>query len=165
MGLTRNRKDLSSGDPQVTQRSNRLRVVDSKTLCDDVYMPLSDDEQKILSQIEQQLHETDPDLAKEVATTTVYSHAARNIKWSVLGFVVGLTVIILTLSISFWLAFVGFAIMLAAALYFEQNMRRLGKAGMNQLSMRVGSGGFRDTGIRRTSIFDRLQRRPENPEG
>tara|TARA_B100000700_G_scaffold265246_1_gene303489 strand:- start:247 stop:633 length:387 start_codon:yes stop_codon:yes gene_type:complete len=128
-------------------------------------MPLSDDEQKILSQIEQQLHETDPDLAKEVATTTVYSHAARNIKWSVLGFVVGLTVIILTLSISFWLAFVGFAIMLAAALYFEQNMRRLGKAGMNQLSMRVGSGGFRDTGIRRTSIFDRLQRRPENPEG
>ncbi len=149
----------------MTQRSNRLRVVDSKTLCDDVYMPLSDDEQKILSQIEQQLHETDPDLAKEVATTTVYSHAARNIKWSVLGFVVGLTVIILTLSISFWLAFVGFAIMLAAALYFEQNMRRLGKAGMNQLSMRVGSGGFRDTGIRRTSIFDRLQRRPENPEG
>jgi len=149
----------------VTQRSNRLRVVDSKTLCDDVYMPLSDDEKKILSQIEQQLHETDPDLAKEVATTTVYSHAARNIKWSVLGFVVGLTVIILTLPISFWLAFVGFAIMLAAALYFEQNMRRLGKAGMNQLSMRVGSGGFRDAGSGRNSIFDRLQRRPENPEG
>ena len=42
-------------------------------------MPLSDDEQRILSQIEQQLHETDPALAKEVATTTVYTHSARNI--------------------------------------------------------------------------------------
>ena len=142
----------------MTERSNRLRVVDSKTLCDDVYMPLSDDEQKILSQIEQQLHETDPDLAKEVSTTTVYSHAARNIKWSVLGFVVGLIVIILTLSISFWLAFVGFAIMLAAALYFEQNMRRLGKAGMNQLSMRVGSGGFRNASGGRNGLLDRFRR-------
>ena len=121
-------------------------------MCDDGDMPLSDDEQKILSQIEQQLHETDPDLANEVATTTVYTHAARNIKWSVLGFIIGLTVIVLTLSISFWLAFLGFAIMLAAALYFEQNMRKLGKAGMNQLSMRVGSGGLRNAGDRNSFL-------------
>ncbi len=121
-------------------------------------MPLSDDEQKILSQIEQQLHETDPDLANEVATTTVYTHAARNIKWSVLGFIVGLVVIILTLSISFWVAFVGFVIMLAAALYFEQNMRRLGKAGMNQLSMRVGSGGLGNKGSGRDGFLDRFRR-------
>ena len=123
-------------------------------------MPLSDDEQKILSQIEQQLHETDPDLANEVATTTVYTHAARNIKWSVLGFIIGLAFIILTLSVSFWLAFLGFAIMLAAALYFEQNMRRLGKAGMNQLSMRVGSGRLRNEGNGRGSFFDRFRREP-----
>ncbi|MBT95329.1 MAG: hypothetical protein CL431_05115 [Acidimicrobiaceae bacterium] len=108
-------------------------------------MPLSDDEQKILSQIEQQLHETDPALAKEVATTTVYSHSARNIKWSVLGFIIGLITIVLTLSISFWLAFVGFVMMLAAALLFEQNLRRLGRAGMNQLSMSVRSGNLRNS--------------------
>jgi len=130
-------------------------------LCDDGDMPLSDDEQKILSQIEQQLHETDPDLANEVATTTVYTHAARNIKWSVLGFIIGLTVIVLTLSISFWVAFLGFAIMLAAALYFEQNMRKLGKAGMNQLSMRVGSGGLRNA-AERNPFLRRF--RPEGPE-
>ena len=124
-------------------------------------MPLSDDEQKILSQIEQQLHETDPDLANEVATTTVYTHTARNIKWSVLGFIIGLTVIVLTLSISFWLAFSGFAIMLAAALYFEQNMRKLGKAGLDQLSMRVGSRGLRNAG-ERNPFLRRL--RPEDPE-
>ena len=130
-------------------------------MCDDGDMPLSDDEQKILSQIEQQLHETDPDLANEVATTTVYTHAARNIKWSVLGFIIGLTVIVLTLSISFWLAFSGFAIMLAAALYFEQNMRKLGKAGLDQLSMRVGSGGLRNA-AERNPFLRRL--RPEDPE-
>ena len=105
-------------------------------------MPLSEDEQRILSQIEQQLHETDPGLAKEVATTTVYTHSARNIKWSVLGFIVGLVTIVLTLSVSFWLAFVGFAMMLTAALFFEQNLRRLGRAGMNQLSMNVRSGSL-----------------------
>ena len=125
-------------------------------------MPLSDDEQKILSQIEQQLHESDPGLANEVATTTVYSHAARNIKWSILGFVIGLTVIVLTLSMSFWVAFVGFAIMLAAALYFEQNMRRLGKAGMDQLSMRVGSGGLRNRSSAQNPFLRRF--RPENPD-
>ena len=48
-------------------------VVECRSLCDDIDMPLSDDEQRILSQIEQQLHETDPALAKEVATTTVYT--------------------------------------------------------------------------------------------
>ena len=104
-------------------------------------MPLSDDEQRILSQIEQQLHETDPALAKEVATTTVYTHSAR----SVLGFIIGLVTIVLTLSISFWLAFVGFVMMLAAALLFEQNLRRLGRAGMNQLSMSVRSGNLRNS--------------------
>jgi len=131
-------------------------------LCDDGSMPLSDDEQKILSQIEQQLHESDPGLANEVATTTVYSHAARNIKWSILGFIIGLTVIVLTLSMSFWVAFVGFAIMLAAALYFEQNMRRLGKAGMDQLSMRVGSGGLRNRNSAQNPFLRRF--RPENPD-
>ncbi|HJM28088.1 MAG: DUF3040 domain-containing protein [Acidimicrobiales bacterium] len=108
-------------------------------------MPLSEDEQRILSQIEQQLHESDPALAKEVATTTVYTHSARNIKWSVFGFIVGLVTIVLTLSVSFWLAFIGFAVMLAAALLFEQNLRKLGRVGMNQLSMSVRSGSLRDS--------------------
>ena len=108
-------------------------------------MPLSEDEQRILSQIEQQLHESDPALAKKVATTTVYTHSARNIKWSVFGFIVGLVTIVLTLSVSFWLAFIGFAVMLAAALLFEQNLRKLGRVGMNQLSMSVRSGSLRDS--------------------
>lgn len=126
-------------------------------------MPLSEDEQRILSQIEQQLHETDPALAKEVATTTVYTHSARNIKWSILGFIVGLVTIVLTLSVSFWLAFIGFVMMLAAALLFEQNLRRLGRAGMNQLSMNVQSSSLRNSlSGRRGKLRERF--RPDETE-
>ncbi len=125
-------------------------------------MPLSEDEQRILSQIEQQLHESDPALAKEVATTTVYTHSARNIKWSVLGFIAGLVMIVLTLSVSFWLAFVGFVMMLAAALLFEQNLRRLGRAGMNQLSMSVRSGSLRNSLTDRQSRFRRRLNRDDS---
>ena len=42
--------------------------------------------------------------------------------------IIGPVTIVLTLSISFWLAFVGFVMMLASSL-FEQNLRRLGRAG------------------------------------
>ncbi len=107
-------------------------------------MPLSEDEQRILGEIEQQLYESDPALAREVGSTTVYSHASRNLRWAVFGFVVGLAVMIMTLAMSFWLAFVGFAIMLAAALYFEQNARKLGRAGLEQLSQSMRTGGLRN---------------------
>lgn len=107
-------------------------------------MPLSEDEQRILSQIEQQLHETDPALAREVGSTTVYTHAARNIRRAIFGFILGLVIMVLTLSVSYLVAFVGFVVMLAAALFFEQNARRLGKAGMQQLSQTMRAGNLRN---------------------
>ena len=42
-------------------------------------MPLSEDEQRILQEIEQQLYASDPELAREVSSTTVYRHAGRNL--------------------------------------------------------------------------------------
>lgn len=128
-------------------------------------MPLSEDEQRILSQIEQQLYESDPELAREVGSTTVYTHASRNLRWAIFGFVVGLTVMIFTLTISYWLAFVGFAIMLAAALYFEQNARRLGRAGLQQISQSVRSGGLRNiVGNQGTPLRDRIRSDDEDDE-
>ena len=64
-------------------------------------MPLSEDEQRILTQIEQQLYEDDPVLAHEVSSTTVFSHGFKNIRWAAVGFVAGLVVLLLTLSISY----------------------------------------------------------------
>ena len=97
-------------------------------------MPLSEDEQRILAEIEKNLHESDPRLAKEVGETTVYRHALGSLKWSVLGFLIGVAVMIATLQIHFMIAFCGFLLMLLSALGFERNMRLMGRAGMNQVS-------------------------------
>ncbi len=63
-------------------RDRPTRVVVALGLCEDIAVPLSEDEQRILSEIEDQLYETDPALAKEVGSTTVYSHASRNLRWA-----------------------------------------------------------------------------------
>ena len=60
-------------------------------------MPLSEDEQRILAEIEKNLHESDPRLAREVSETTVYRHALGPLKWSLLGIVLGVVVMVATL--------------------------------------------------------------------
>ena len=42
--------------------------------------------------------------------------------------------LVATLSTSYLLAFGGFLFMLACALYFERNLRKLGKAGLEQIT-------------------------------
>lgn len=107
-------------------------------------MPLSEDEQRILSEIEQQLHETDPELAHQVSKTTLYKHAARSIKWSIAGFVLGFVLLILTVSETL-LALVGFGIMLACLFILERNVRKLGKAGFANLTGSSPGSGVRGT--------------------
>ena len=70
-------------------------------------MPLSEDEQRILGEIEANLRASDPDLAKQVGSTTVYTDSLRKLKWGVVGFVVALVGSILLLSVSYLLAFGG----------------------------------------------------------
>ncbi|MEM9131070.1 MAG: DUF3040 domain-containing protein [Actinomycetota bacterium] len=97
-------------------------------------MPLSEDEQRILAEIEKSLHESDPRLAKEVGETTVYRHALGSLKWSVLGFVAGLAFMVATLQVHYLLAFCGFLVMLVSLLGLERNVRMMGRAGINQVS-------------------------------
>ena len=77
-------------------------------------MPLSEDERRILNEIEDHLYESDPALAREVAQTTIYTHAFRNLKWATLTFLLGAVVMVVLLSVHFVLAFVGFAVMLVS---------------------------------------------------
>ncbi len=127
-------------------------------------MPLSEDEQRILSEIEDQLYETDPALAREVGSTTVYSHASRNLRWAVAGFALGLVIMVLTLSVHFIAAFLGFLIMLAAALFFEQNARKLGRAGIQQLSQSMRSGGLRNPLAGKGEMFKDRMRGQDDPD-
>jgi hypothetical protein len=51
---------------------------------------------------------------------------------------------VFTLSTSFWLSFAGFLLMLGSALVFERNLRKLGRAGLEQLTRTVKANGVRD---------------------
>lgn len=107
-------------------------------------MPLSEDEERILHEIAQQFYTDDPQFAREVGETTLYTHIVRRLKWSGFGFVLGVVFLVATLATSYLLAFAGFLMMLGCALYFERNLRKLGKAGLEQVSRSLKATGFRD---------------------
>ena len=124
-------------------------------------MPLSEDEQRILQQIEQQFYEQDPDLAGEMGRHSVYAHHLRLMKWAGVLCAVGLVVLLAALAFehSFVFAFGGFVVMLASALWFERSLRKLGRAGMQQLTQSLRDRGFGD-GLRGASerARERLRR-------
>ena len=108
-------------------------------------MPLSEDEERILQEIEQQLHATDPQLVREVSSTTLFRHAGRNLKWATLGFIGGLVFMVITFTSSTVLGVVGFLAMLGSAIAFERNLRKMGRAGWRQWTQSVGGAtGVRD---------------------
>ncbi|MCU1497111.1 MAG: hypothetical protein JWM47_1064 [Acidimicrobiales bacterium] len=109
-------------------------------------MPLSEDEQRILQEIEQQFYANDPHLAGEIGNHSVYAHCLRQMKWAGVMFAVGVMVLVVALATAtpFLVAFGGFVVMLAAALWFERSLRKLGRAGMEQLGRSLRAGGLRD---------------------
>jgi hypothetical protein len=123
-------------------------------------VPLSEDEQRILHEIEQQFYETDPDLARTVGSTSVYRHYLRSLKWASLAFVGGIVVLVYTLvAYGYLAAFAGFLIMLASALWFERSARKLGRAGLQQVTASMRTGGLRDYfGNTRSKMRERFKR-------
>ena len=85
-------------------------------------MPLSEDEQRILREIEENLSATDPKLVQQVSDTTLYRHSARVIKWAVVGFIAGLL----------------------CALTIEHHVRKLGRAGMESLTGSMRNGALKN---------------------
>ena len=108
-------------------------------------MPLSEDEQRILLQIEQEFYDSDPEFAREVSETSLFRHSWRTIKWALLAFAVGLGLLIAALSIGFIFAFVGFLVMFAAAIVVERNARKLGRAGLEHVTGNMRTGGLKST--------------------
>jgi hypothetical protein len=115
-------------------------------------VPLSEDEQRILHEIEQQFYEQDPAFARQVGSTTVYRHAGRNLKWATLGFVGGLVLMLATFTSSLFLGSVGVAVMFVCAVIFERNLRRMGRAGWQSVTRNMRTSNLR------TSIVDARKR-------
>jgi Protein of unknown function (DUF3040) len=106
-------------------------------------MPLSEDEQRILQEIEANLSATDPALVQQVSETTLYRHASRAIKWAAVGFLAGLVLLILTFATSTVLGVAGFLVMLICLLVIERNVRKLGKAGLDNLTSSLRGGALK----------------------
>jgi hypothetical protein len=108
-------------------------------------MPLSEHEQQILREIEEDLSATDPKMVQQVTDTTLYRHGARLIKWSAAGFVAGLLFMVFTFTTTPLLGVVGFVVMLGCALAIEQNVRKLGHAGLERLTGSMRNGALKNT--------------------
>ena len=106
-------------------------------------MPLSEDEQRILQEIEENLSATDPKLAQQ-ADITLYRHSSRMIKWAVVGFVVGLLIMIFTFTTNLLLGLLWFGIMLTCTLAIEHHFRKLGRAGMENFTGSMRGGSFKN---------------------
>lgn len=126
-------------------------------------MPLSDEEQKILREIEANLNATDPELGERVAKTTLYRHSARVIRWAALGVLGGLILLIFTFAKNTWVGILGFGIMLACLLVIERHVRKLGRAGMENITGGWRQhGGFRNVFGERTRQWRDRFRRDDN---
>jgi hypothetical protein len=122
-------------------------------------VPLSEDEQRILHEIERSFYENDPAFARGVSQTTLFRHAGRNLKYAGLGFVAGTVLLVVSFASSLVLGMVGFLAMLGSAFVFERNLRRMGKAGWEQMTQSVRDKGIADMlGNTRNRLRDRFRR-------
>jgi hypothetical protein len=129
-------------------------------------VPLSEDEERILSEMEERLSETDPRLVREVSETTLYTQPLRSMKWAVMGFIAGVALMVTTISMSYLLAFIGFLVMLGSALRLERNARQVGRTGIRQVAGSGRASSLRDVvGGTRVRARDRMRDRFGRGEG
>jgi Flp pilus assembly protein TadB len=100
-------------------------------------VPLSEDEQRILRQIEQQL-EQDPTFSQRG-----YRVSRRRSIFLVVGLVLGLAITIGGLAVSFVVAFGGFVLVLVMAILLESELRLLGRERLGQLPISAWLSGRR----------------------
>lgn len=122
-------------------------------------MPLSEHEQRVLHEIERSFYESDPAFAKGVRETTLYRHAGRNLKYATLTFVLGFVILLVSFASSLILGMVGFGVMLASAFVFERNLRKMGRAGWEQMTASMKEKGVPDVfGSTRQRLQERFKK-------
>lgn len=123
-------------------------------------MPLSENEQRMLEQIERALVEDDPKFASAVRSTNPRTYLVRRIRRNAVLFVLGLAALVVGVVLSqlptltVILGILGFSIMLAAALRCAADLRRL--SGRNADPRRGGGTPRRRT---RASFMERVEER------
>ena len=113
------------------------RVEERARTCDDCPVPLSENEQRILRQIEEEL-EQDPTFAQRG-----YRVSRRRSALIGLGLVLGLALTIGGLAVSYLVAFAGFVLVLVMAVMLESELRLLGRDRLGPLPISAWLSGGR----------------------
>lgn len=87
------------------------------------YVPLSEEEQRILQELEQKLYEHDRAFVDRVRAESPGASARRSVRWSAAAFIAGFAVVLVSFRSSLLLGTFGFVVMLFAALLFERSAR------------------------------------------
>lgn len=118
-------------------------------------MPLSDNEQRLLEQMERALYAEDPKFASTMRGPARRPGSGRRLLIGISGVVVGLVLLVVSLAQSqVALGVVGFVSMLSGTAYAVSGHRRGGPTGVVQ-----GNGSVRQAAKRRGSFMQRLEQR------
>lgn len=101
-------------------------------------MPLDDREQRILDEIERQFYQEDPKLAETVRRTSLATVSARNLKWAILGLVVGIGLMLGFFTSYTLVALAGFVLMVLCVAWIVAIVRRRTGAGLGTTGVLVG---------------------------
>ena len=125
-------------------------------------MPLSEEEARLLHQLEQSLAAEDPDFASTLRGSKFLAHNRRVAILAVLGFLGGVALLFGgAVSAMTWLGVLGFVVMLGTAYVFVTAWRRgigQGEEGGDEPATQKPSGSFVDR------LEERWQRRQDGDE-
>ncbi len=124
-------------------------------------MPLSEHEQKMLEQMEQALAAEDPKFASQMQGRSLSALQHRRWIVGVVGVIAGLGLVLVGINTTMWVGALGFAVMVASAVYALTPPRRA------KLAAVQADGSTGETGGRRKkqrSFIDRLDERWERRE-
>jgi hypothetical protein len=122
-------------------------------------LPLSEDEQRILHEIERSFYENDPTLARDLQGASLTRLAVRNCKLSAVAFIVSLVTMVAFFASMTWVGAASFLVMLLSSFVFVTNLRKLGKGGWPPLGPAVRGHNINDMfGDTRKRLRERFRR-------
>ncbi|MBA2738999.1 MAG: DUF3040 domain-containing protein [Actinomycetota bacterium] len=124
-------------------------------------MPLSEEEQRLLEQMEQALADEDPKFASALRGSTLRARLRRTVIVSALCFVAGVAVLMFGVVLKLTpVSVVGFCLMLAGAYFFATAWRRGGEIASEQPAEPSGSQPRAVArSPRQSSFMDRMEER------
>ncbi len=127
-------------------------------------MPLSEEEQRILHEMEQKLYEHDRAFVDRVRSEGPHSYASRSLRWSILALVAGFALLILSFRQNLVLGTAGFLVMLFSSFLVERSARQVRgtrpeRTGDETTPGRRGRVLADEIGVIGTRLRSRLRRR------